>query len=154
MSQKGFGPKKLVAQNHSSQKKKMGKKLSKKILAPNNLGSKRFLSQKIFVKKIIAINLLTLAGLQTVFGVAGPSVTNLLTLAGLWTLFWYNHVLHVYWKFCLYPKSVHRPARGSRFVTLGLTSLKRFYKPARDSKFVIPILKVSINLAGLAGLWH
>ena len=83
-------------------------------------------AQNLFVYGQV-INLLTLVGLRTVFGVAGPSVTNLLTLAGL----------------CLKPKSVHKPARVSRFVTLGLTTLKSVHKPDMVSRFVTAIRKVS-----------
>ena len=97
------------------------------------------------------INLLALAGLRTVFGVAGPGVTNLLTMAGLWTLLRYNHGLHVHWQFCLYPKFVHKPARVSRFVTLGLTTPKSVHRPAKVSWLLFHIRKVSIDQPGSAG---
>ena len=52
----------------------------------------------------------------------------------------------------LYPKSVHKPARVSRSVTLGLTTPKSVHKPARVGRYVTHIRKVFINLPGLAGL--
>ena len=61
---------------------------------------------------------------------------NLLTLAGLWKLFGYNHGFHVYWQFCLYPRSVHKPARVIRFVTLGPATPKAVHRPAKVSRFM------------------
>ena len=94
----------------------------------------------------MSINLLTLAGLSTNISVDKPAnlcmcmvngqVINLLTLADLRTVFGYKHGLHVDWQFCLYPKSVHKPARVSRFVTLGPAAPKTVHRPARVSRFM------------------
>ena len=49
-----------------------------------------------------------------------------------------------------YLKSVHKPARVSRFVALGLTTLKSVHTCAKVSRFVTPVQKVIINLQRLA----
>ena len=54
--------------------------------------------------------------------------------------------------FAYYMKSVHKPARVSRFVTLGLTTPKSDHKPAKVNRFFTPIRK-SILYLKLSDNW-
>ena len=42
----------------------------------------------------------------------------------------------IYGHFCQYPKSVHRPAKVSWCMTIGLTTPKSVHRPAKVSWFV------------------